>query len=189
MTSAQVLEVFRKCGALLHGHFILRSGLHSRTFFQCALVLQDPVATSELCGALVEKVKVDKWVFHSVISPAMGGILVGHEVARHLGRRHIFAEKTEGKLGIRRFEVKLGEKFLVAEDVITTGSAVQEVIERVKEAGGEVVGVACLVDRSEKKPNLGVPICSLLSLPVETFSANSVPEDLQKIPAIKPGSR
>lgn len=105
--------------------------------------------------------KVDKWVFHSVISPAMGGILVGHEVARHLGRRHIFAEKTEGKLGIRRFEVKPGEKFLVAEDVITTGSAVQEVIERVKEAGGEVVGVACLVDRSETKPKLGVPICSL----------------------------
>ena len=135
------------------------------------------------------KVKVDKWIFHSVISPAMGGILVGHEVARHLGRRHIFAEKTEGKLGIRRFEVKPGEKFLVAEDVITTGSAVQEVIERVKEAGGEVVGVACLVDRSETKPKLGVPICSLLSLPVETFSANSIPEDLQKIPAIKPGSR
>jgi orotate phosphoribosyltransferase len=189
MTSAQVLEVFRKCGALLHGHFILRSGLHSRTFFQCALVLQDPVATSELCGALVEKVKVDQWVFHSVISPAMGGILVGHEVARHLGRRHIFAEKTEGKLGIRRFEVKPGEKFLVAEDVITTGSAVQEVMERVKEAGGEVVGAACLVDRSEKKPKLGVSICSLLSLPVETFSANSIPEDLQKIPAIKPGSR
>jgi orotate phosphoribosyltransferase len=137
----------------------------------------------------VEKVKVDKWVFHSVISPAMGGILVGHEVARHLGRRHIFAEKTEGKLNIRRFEVKPGEKFLVAEDVITTGSAVQEVIERVKEAGGEAVGVACLVDRSETKPKLGVPICSLLSLPVETFSANSIPEDLQKIPAIKPGSR
>jgi len=179
MTSAQVLEVFRKCGALLHGHFILRSGLHSRTFFQCA----------ELCGALVEKVKVDQWVFHSVISPAMGGILVGHEVARHLCRRHIFAEKTEGKLGIRRFEVKPGEKFLVAEDVITTGSAVLEVIERVKEAGGEVVGVACLVDRSVTKPKLGVPICSLLSLPVETFSAGAIPEDLQKIPAIKPGSR
>jgi orotate phosphoribosyltransferase len=151
--------------------------------------LQDPVATSELCAALVEKVKVDKWVFHSVISPAMGGILVGHEVARHLGRRHIFAEKTEGKLGIRRFEVKPGEKFLVAEDVITTGSAVLEVIERVKEAGGEVVGVACLVDRSVTKPKLGVPICSLLSLPVETFSAGTIPEDLQKIPAIKPGSR
>ena len=189
MTSAQVLEVFRKCGALLHGHFVLRSGLHSRTFFQCALVLQDPMATSELCGALVEKVKVDKWVFHSVISPAMGGILVGHEVARHLGRRHIFAEKSEGQLRIRRFEVKPGETFLVAEDVITTGSAVQEVIERVKEAGGEVVGVACLVDRSETKPKLGVPICSLLSLPVETFSADTIPADLQKIPAIKPGSR
>jgi orotate phosphoribosyltransferase len=119
----------------------------------------------------------------------MGGILVGHEVARHLGRRHIFAEKIEGQLKIRRFEVKPGEKFLVAEDVITTGSAVREVIERVKEAGGEVVGVACLVNRSEKIPDLGVPICSLLSLPVETFSASSIPSDLQNIPSVKPGSR
>jgi orotate phosphoribosyltransferase len=137
----------------------------------------------------VEKVKVDKWIFHSVISPAMGGILVGHEVARHLGRRHIFAEKAEGQLKIRRFDVKLGERFLVVEDVITTGSAVREVIQRVKEAGGEVAGVACLVNRSETKPELGVPMCSLLSLPVETFSATSIPEDLQKIPAVKPGSR
>jgi orotate phosphoribosyltransferase len=189
MTSDQVLEVFRRCGALLHGHFILRSGLHSRTFFQCALVLQDPVATSELCGALVEKLKIEKWVFHSVISPAMGGILVGHEVARHMGRRHIFAEKVEGQLKIRRFEVKPGEKFLVAEDVITTGSAVREVIERVKEAGGEVVGVACLVNRSESKPELGAPMCSLLPLPVETFSPSAVPADLKNIPAVKPGSR
>jgi orotate phosphoribosyltransferase len=137
----------------------------------------------------VEKVKVDKWVFHSVISPAMGGILVGHEVARHLGRRHIFAEKVEGQLRIRRFDVKPGERFLVVEDVITTGSAVREVMQRVKEAGGEVAGVACLVNRSETKPELGVPMCSLLSLPVETFSASSIPEDLQKIPAVKPGSR
>jgi orotate phosphoribosyltransferase len=137
----------------------------------------------------VEKVKVDKWVFHSVISPAMGGILVGHEVARHLGRRHIFAEKVECQLRIRRFDVKPGERFLVVEDVITTGSAVREVIQRVKEAGGEVAGVACLVNRGETKPELGVPMCSLLSLPVETFSASSIPEDLQKIPAVKPGSR
>jgi len=114
---------------------------------------------------------------------------VGHEVARHLGRRHIFAEKVDGQLKIRRFEVKPGERFLVAEDVITTGSAVQEVIERVKESGGEVVGVACLVNRSETKPELGAPMCSLLSLPVETFSPSSIPTDLENIPAIKPGSR
>jgi orotate phosphoribosyltransferase len=151
--------------------------------------VQDPVATSELCGALVEKLKIEKWVFHSVISPAMGGILVGHEMARHLGRRHIFAEKVDGQLKIRRFEVKRGEKFLVAEDVITTGSAVREVIERVKEAGGEVVGVACLVNRSETKPELGAPMCSLLSLPVETFSPSAIPADLKNIPVVKPGSR
>ncbi len=189
MTSAQVLEVFRRCGALLHGHFVLRSGQHSRTFFQCALVLQDPVATAKLGGALVAKIKGQNWVFHSVVSPAMGGILVGHEVARHLRRRHIFAEKDEGKLRIRRFEVKKGEKYLVVEDVITTGSAVEEVIRLILEAGGEVSGVACLVDRSTQRPALGVPMCSLMALPVETFGPEALPADLQKIPAIKPGSR
>ena len=111
MTSAQVLEIFQKCGALLHGHFVLRSGKHSRDFFQCALVLQEPTATANLCQALVEKVEKEKWTFSSVISPAMGGILVGHEVARHLGKRHIFAEKEEGKLRIRRFTVSRGSGF------------------------------------------------------------------------------
>ena len=189
MTAAQVLEVFRRCGALLHGHFVLRSGRHSRTFFQCALVLQDPVATAELCGALVGKIKVEQWVFHSVISPAMGGILVGHEVARHLGRRHIFAEKESGKLQSRRCEVKPGERFLVAEDVITTGGAVREVISLVQEAGGVVAGVACLVDRSTQTPELGAPLCALFGMPVETFSASEIPVDLKSIPAVKPGSR
>ena len=118
----------------------------------------------------------------------MGGILVGHEVARHFGRRHIFAEKDGGKLKIRRFEVKKGERFLVAEDVITTGSAVREVIRLVKEAGGEVVGVACLVDRSCSAPELGAPICSLMALPVETFDGSKIPKDLVGVPAIKPGS-
>lgn len=117
-----------------------------------------------------------------------GGILVGHEVARHFGRRHIFAEKDGGKLKIRRFEVKKGEKFLVAEDVITTGSAVREVIQLVKEAGGEVVGVACLVNRSCSAPELGTPICSLMALPVETFDGSKIPKDLVGVPAIKPGS-
>jgi orotate phosphoribosyltransferase len=106
-----------------------------------------------------------------------------------LGRRHIFAEKDEGKLKIRRFEVKPGEKFLVAEDVITTGSAVKEVIALVKAAGGEVAGVACLVDRSEKLPELGAPLCSLMKLPVETFEPDQIPADLKKVPAVKPGSR
>lgn len=189
MTAEQVLQVFRQCGAWLQGHFILRSGRHSRTFFQCALVLQDPEATAKLCGALVDKVRTAGWAFDSVISPAMGGILVGHEVGRQVGRRHIFAEKEEGKLRIRRFEVKPGERFLVAEDVVTTGSAVKEVIALVRAAGGEVAGVACLVDRSEKPPDFGAPGVSLLSLPVETYEATNLPEDLKKIAAVKPGSR
>ena len=129
------------------------------------------------------------WSFHSVISPAMGGVLVGHEMGRHLGRRHIFAEKEEGKLKIRRFAVKPGERFLIAEDVITTGGAVKEVIQLIQEAGGEVVGVACLVDRSETSPDLGSPLCSILQLPVETFDAGSLPADLQGTAAVKPGSR
>ena len=115
--------------------------------------------------------------------------MVGHEVGRHLQRRHIFAEKDDGRLKIRRFEVKPGEKFLVAEDVITTGSAVKEVIQLVKAAGGEVAGVACLVNRSEKAVELGAPLCSLMKLPVETFEPDQIPADLKKVPAVKPGSR
>ncbi len=143
----------------------------------------------EVVSGVGRKGREEKWTFSSVISPAMGGILVGHEVARHLGKRHIFAEKEEGKLRIRRFTVSRGERFLVAEDVVTTGSAVKEVIQLVQEAGGEVAGVACLVDRSEKRPELGVSLCSLLRLPVETFEATALPTDLQNTPASKPGSR
>ena len=187
MTSDQVFQNFRDCGALLEGHFVLRSGLHSRQFFQCAHLLKFPRISSEICAALAEKVKDIPFDF--VISPAMGGILVGHDVARHLDKPHIFAEKKEGKLVVRRFEIKPGTRFLVAEDVVTTGSAVQEVCTIVRNAGGVVAGVCSIVDRSSgATPDFGAPFTSLLKLQVETFPADALPADLRNTPATKPGS-
>ena len=187
MEAEEVLKRFKETKALLEGHFILRSGLRSRQYFQCAGLLQYPVIASSICAALAEKAK--SFEFDTVVSPAMGGILVGHEVARHLEKRHIFAEKQEGKLVMRRFQVKSGERFLVAEDVVTTGSAVKETCEVVRSLGGVVEGVVVIVDRSgESSPDFGAPYKSLLKLHVETYAPDNLPEDLQAIPAIKPGS-
>ncbi len=188
MSSAEVLDAFRKTGALLEGHFILRSGLHSRQFFQCALVLQHAGLASKLCSALARQIDVSK--VDSVISPALGGLLVGQEIARLLDKRHIFAEKEEGKLVLRRgFAVGQGERFLVAEDVVTQGGRVKETIEIVRARGGAVSAVAVLVDRSTGSIDFGVPFHSLIRMAVETFPADQLPEDLKAIPAVKPGSR
>lgn len=182
-----VVDAFRATGALLDGHFLLRSGLHSRQYFQCALLLQHAKLASELIGKLA--VQVRNLDFDAVISPAMGGILVGQELARHLETRHIFTEKENGKLKLRRFGIKPGERFIVAEDVVTTGSAVRETIEILKEAGGIPVAVAVIVDRSaEPGVDFGVPLYSLLKLHVETFPADQLPSDLASTPAVKPGS-
>jgi orotate phosphoribosyltransferase len=182
------LEAFRRTGALLEGHFILRSGLHSRQFFQCALLQQHAKLASDLAADLANQVRHLK--FDAVISPAMGGILVGQDLARHLETRHLFTEKEEGRLKLRRFTIKPGERFLVAEDVVTTGSAVKEVLEIVKAAGAFVEGVAVIVDRSgDKTPDFGVPFFSLLKLRVETFEPDQLPKDLAEIPAVKPGSK
>jgi len=188
MTPEEVLQKFRETGALLEGHFILRSGLHSRQFFQCAHLLQYPALSEQLCAELAaraEQIGADE-----VISPAMGGILVGHDVARYFGRKHIFAEKHEGRLALRRFAIKPGTRFLVCEDVVTTGSAVNEVCQIVRDAGAVVAAVLCIVDRSgDQTPDFGAPFISLLKLKVETFAADQIPADLQKIPAHKPGSK
>lgn len=187
MTADQVLQTFRDCGALLEGHFVLRSGLHSRQFFQCAHLLKFPRLSSQICAALAEKVKALPFDF--VISPAMGGILVGHDVARHLDKPHIFAEKKDGKLVVRRFEITAGTRYLVAEDVVTTGSAVNEVCAIVRASGGVVAGVCSIVDRSgDLAPDFGAPFTSLLKLKVETYRADALPADLQASPATKPGS-
>src|ERR1022692_2326589 len=188
MTQDDVLKVFRDSGALLEGHFILRSGLHSRQFFQCALALQQMPVVEKLGTALAAKLKTLGAV--TVVSPAMGGLVIGQEVARQLGLRFIFVEKEEGKLVLRRgFKIASGEKILVVEDVVTRGGRMQETLDIVRAHGGQVVGVAMVVDRSNGAVNFGLPFESLISLQVETFAPDKLPPDLAKIPAVKPGSK
>jgi orotate phosphoribosyltransferase len=188
MTQNDVLKVFRYSGARLEGHFILRSGLHSRQFFQCALALQQMPVVEKLGAALAAKVKSLGAV--TVVSPAMGGLVIGQEVARQLGVRFIFVEKEDGRLVLRRgFKIAPGEKILIVEDVVTKGGRVQETIDIVRANGGAVVGVAMVVDRSNGQTKLGVPQFSLISLKVEAFEPDKLPPDLAKIPAIKPGSK
>ena len=188
MTQDQVLQVFRDTGALLEGHFILRSGLRSRQFFQCALALQQMPIVEKLGAALAAKVKSLGAV--TVVSPAMGGLVIGQEVARQLGARFIFVEKEEGKLVLRRgFKISTGEKTLIVEDVVTKGGRVQETLDIVRANGGEVLGVAMVVDRSNGRAQLGVPMFSLIALEVETFDPAKLPPDLAQLPAVKPGSK
>jgi orotate phosphoribosyltransferase len=188
MTQDEVLKIFRDTGALLEGHFILRSGLHSRQFFQCALALQQMPIVEKLGAALSAKVKSFGAV--TVVAPAMGGLVIGQEVARQLGVRFIFVEKEDGKLVLRRgFKIAPGERILVVEDVVTKGGRVQETLDIVLANGGTVAGVAMIVDRSNGQTKLSVPQFSLITLKVETFDPNDLPPDLAKIPAIKPGSK
>ncbi len=188
MTQDEVLKIFRDTGALLEGHFILRSGLHSRQYFQCALALQQMPVVEKLGAALAAKAR--SLGVATVIAPAMGGLVIGQEVARQLGARFIFAEKEDGKLVLRRgFKISTGEKILVVEDVVTKGGRVQETIDIVRANGGQVLGVAIVVDRSNGSVNFGVPLFSLIALHVETFDPARLPSDLAKIPVVKPGSK
>src|SRR6478736_3810782 len=187
--SEELLSLFRKTGALLDGHFVLRSGLHSREYFQCAILLQHTDIAEKVCGWLADKLR--KFDCDTVISPALGGIIVGQEVGRSLVKRHIFVEKENGKLVLRRgFQISPNEKFIVVEDVVTRGGRVQETIDIVRAHGGTVSAVGVIVDRSGKnKPNFGCPFVSLVEMNVENFSADNLPPDLAKIPALKPGSK
>jgi len=188
VTESQALQIFRDSGALLEGHFILRSGLRSRQFFQCALALQHMPTVEKLGATLAEKVR--SLGAATVIAPAMGGLVIGQEVARQLGVRFIFAEKEEGKLVLRRgFKITPGEKILVVEDVVTKGGRAQETIDIVRAHRGELVGVAMVVDRSGGSFNPLVPMCSVIKLNVETFEADNLPADLAALPPMKPGSK
>jgi len=184
-----LLALFRKTGALLDGHFILRSGLHSRQYFQCAILLQHTDIAAKVCGWLADKLR--KFDCDAVISPALGGIIVGQEVGRSLGKRHIFAEKENGKLVLRRgFQISPNETFIVVEDVVTRGGRVQETLDIVRGRKGIVSAVGVIVDRSgETKPDFGCPFISLIEMNVENFPADKLPPDLAKIPAAKPGSK
>ena len=187
--SEDLLALFRKTGSLLDGHFVLRSGLHSRQYFQCALLLQHTDIAGRVCAQLADKLRA--FDCDAVISPALGGIIVGQEVGRALGKRHVFVEKEAGGLALRRgFTINKHEKFIVTEDVVTRGGRVQQTIDIVHAHGGIVSAVGVIVDRSgREKPNFGCPFVSLVKMNVETFAADKLPPDLAKIPAIKPGSK
>ncbi len=189
------LQEFLDAKAILQGHFILSSGLHSNAYLQCARVLMDGARAQRLCSALAEKIvgRMRNNFADIVVSPAMGGVVVGYEVAKQLGIPAIFCERVEGQFQFRRgFEIRKNARVLVVEDVITTGKSSLETFECVQKMGGEIVAEACLVDRSnydDITEKLGVPVVSLLKLDVKVFDSNSVPAELKNIPAIKPGSR
>jgi orotate phosphoribosyltransferase len=188
MTGAEALKLFQESGALLDGHFILRSGLHSRQYFQCALALQEMPVVERFGSALAQSLR--SFAARTVVSPAMGGLVIGQEVARQLGIRFIFTEKEDGKLALRRgFAIAPGEEVVVVEDVITKGGRVRETIDIVHNRGGKVLAVAMLVDRSDGTLDLGVPLISLIRLQVETFPADQLPPDLAARPVVKPGSK
>jgi orotate phosphoribosyltransferase len=188
MTEDEILEIFRKHGALLEGHFILSSGLHSDRYIQCALVLQHPRVAEQLCSALAAKLRhLGATV---VAAPALGGVIVSHEVARALGLRALFTERQEGVMLLRRgFSLAPGEPTLVVEDVITTGGSTRETMAAVEQAGGKVVGVGALIDRSGGTVDLGVPKTALVTLAVQNYNPLDCPLCTSGLPAVKPGSR
>lgn len=191
MTADEVLRTLEDTGALLKGHFELRSGLHSDRFFQCADVLKHPRIAGRLCAALAAQLR-DRFggdvPADGVIAPALGGIVVGHELARALDKPSIFVEKQDGVLRLRRFSMGAGERFIVAEDVITRGGRVQETIDIVLRAGGRVTGIGVLVDRSGGKAEFDYPLCSLLQLEPVTYEPADCPLCREGIPLVHPGS-
>jgi len=191
MSDDQILDEFRAAGALLEGHFILSSGLRSPKYLQCARVLMEPARAERLARELASRLpKIVADQVEAVVSPAMGGVIIGHEMGRALGKPAMFLERPEGTFELRRgFRLAPGAKVLMVEDVVTTGLSSREAIEAVRRAGGEVLAEAALVDRSSGKANLGVPFTPLIRIDVPTYEAESVPPDLAAIPAIKPGSR
>ncbi len=188
MTNDEILKTFRENSALLEGHFILSSGLHSDRYIQCALVLQHPRVAEQLCSELAAKLRhVNAQV---VAAPALGGILVAHEVARALGIRALFTERQEGAMTLRRgFTLSPGEPVLVVEDVMTTGLSTRETMRCIEQAGGKGVGVGALIDRSGGTVDLGLPKAALLTLAIQNYNPADCPLCKAGIPAVKPGSR
>ena len=191
MTETEVLDEFRAADALLEGHFILSSGLRSPRYLQCARVLMDPARAERLARALAAKLPADvRDAIEAVVSPAMGGVIIGHEMGRALGRPAMFLERPQGVFELRRgFRLAPGTKVLMVEDVVTTGLSSREAIEAMRAAGGEVVAEAALVDRSGGTADLDVPFIPLIRIDVPTYDADALPPELAAIPAVKPGSR
>lgn len=191
MTDDEVLAEFRAADALLEGHFILSSGLHSPRYLQCARALMDPQRAARLIGALAAKLpeSVRKQT-DAVVAPAMGGLIAGYEMARALGVDSMFVERPSGRFELRRgFSLTPGRKVFMMEDVVTTGLSSREAIAAIEAAGGEVIAGGCLVDRSNGTADIGVPLYSLIAFDAPTYDADELPADLAALPAVKPGSR
>lgn len=185
----EILDIFRSTGALMEGHFILRSGLRSGYYFQCARVCEHLDRVTRLAELLIAKLPVDADQVATVVAPAMGGLVIGQEVARQMGKRFLFVEKVDDQLALRRgFTFEPGERVLVVEDVITRGGRVSETLEILRQHGAETLAVALLVDRSEGKTTFDVPHVSLLELSFPTYEPDALPDELAAIPAVKPGS-
>ncbi|MBH1944554.1 orotate phosphoribosyltransferase [Erythrobacter sp. YJ-T3-07] len=191
MTDEEIIGELRGCDALLEGHFLLSSGRHSAHYLQCARVLMDPERASRLAFALCQKIPRDiRSQIDVVVSPAMGGLIIGHEMGRALGKNAMFLERPEGTFELRRgFALEKGARVLMVEDVVTTGKSSVEAIEAVKREGGEVIAEAALVDRSSGEADMGVPFFPLIQLSFPTYPEGEVPESLKAVPVTKPGSR
>lgn len=192
MTQDDVLDAFREAGALLEGHFVLSSGRHSSKYLQCARVLMNPARAAKLCGALATKIEAqlgqDK--IDLVVAPAMGGVVVGYEMARQFSVDGIFTERVDGVFTLRRgFNIPNGARVLMSEDVVTTGKSSRECIKVIEELGGQVVAASCLIDRSAGQAEVGVPLIALTELEVPSYAPNEVPPELAALPVEKPGSR
>jgi len=191
MTDAEVLSEFRASEALLEGHFELSSGRHSGHYLQCARVLMDPMRASRLAAALAAKLPRDlRSQIDTVVSPAMGGIIIGHEMGRALGKEAMFLERPDGTFGFRRgFGLKPGEKVIVVEDVVTTGLSSKEAMKAIEDAGGEVLALVSIVNRSGANVDFDVPYFALTEITFPTYAEDELPEELAAIPVTKPGSR
>ena len=192
MSENEVLNVYKSVGALLEGHFVLSSGLHSRMYLQSALIFSNTNIAETLCKSLATKIQSIVNINHIdiIVSPAMGGVIVGYELSRHLLKPNIFAERKEGKFSIRRgFEIKKSQKVLVVEDIVTTGKSSLECFECIRDLGGEIICEAALINRGGGSVDLGVPLITLANLNIPNYDADKLPEDLKNIPFIKPGSR
>lgn len=190
MTTDEVLKVFESAGAVLHGHFILTSGLRSPVFLQKARVFMHPDKTEVLCKALAEKIRANvSGPIDFVVGPAVGGIIPAYETSRHLGAPAIWVEREDGVFKLRRFEIEKGARVVIIEDIVTTGLSIRETVESLKALGADVMAAGCLIDRSAGKADVGVPLVALAEYEVPAYPADKIPPELAAIPAVKPGSR
>ena len=190
LSSEESLKILKETNALLEGHFILSSGLHSPQYVQCAQLMSKPDKANKICVSLSQKIKKEFHNFDIILSPAMGGIIIGYEIGRLLNKQTIFSERVNGEFKLRRdFSIKQNQKVLIMEDVITTGKSSMECSQIVKKYGGIIVGYACIIDRSNSNLSIQDKIVSQVKLNIPTYTEDNVPENLSAMKAVKPGSR